>query len=127
MEKIILKEKLTNILIFSLIGAILFTYASTFFYQKELALTTAGEFTKDEAVRMNLTTSIYRGWPSIIFWGGLELPKVSSVGELVGYIPAYLFYFVMIGLYLVPNLLFWGLVSFVLVIIYYSLLRFLGK
>jgi len=68
-----------QILVISIIGAIVFTYISTFFYREEIALTTAGQFTKEEALRMNLKTDTYYGWPSTIFWGGLGIPKVNSL------------------------------------------------
>jgi len=98
----------------TVIGSILFTFLSTFFHEEELAVTTMGEFSKEEAARMNLDTQTYKGWPEVMYWWGFGLPKVDSPFELIGYIPAYIFWFVLVGLSFLPNLLFWGLASFVL-------------
>lgn len=111
----------------TVIGAILFTYLSTFFHQEELAVTTMGEFTEEEATRMNLDTQTYKGWPKAMYWWGFGLPKVDSPFELIGYIPAYIFWFVFVWLSIAPNLLFWGAVSFVLSLICSIIYKLLPK
>jgi len=108
----------------TVIGAIVFTYLSTFFCQKEMAFTMMGDYIKEEAVRMGLETQIYKGWPSLMPWQRFEIEKLDNPTFFILYLWAYLFLIIIFSL---PNLLFWGLASFVLMIIYYSALRLLKR
>jgi len=89
------------------VGAIIFTYLSTFIYHEELAVSTMGTFSKQEAESINLETQIYKGWPQTMLWF-IGIPKVNSTNELLGLMPALTFLAFWTGLTLIPNLLFWG-------------------
>lgn len=111
----------------TLVGAILFTYLSTFFYQEELAITKIGDYTKEEAAYYGYETEIYKGWPNVIYWGGFGIPSdVRSLLDFIGYIPAYILYFAVVLMSIIPDLLFWGFVSFILIILFYGVQKTLG-
>lgn len=96
-----------------LLIAIVFTVLATVFHSEELASDIKmGVFNRQEAAELNLPTSRYYGWPMVITYvkvDGLERDPIGALPFLI------IFVILPILFEVFANLMFWGLVSLILV------------
>jgi len=113
-----IERKLVKIIIVSFLGSILFTTGSMFFHKERRAFTTYGDYNEQQAKKQNLETGWYYGWPVAISLPSLGLISDKSVSNvIVGSVLANLFTLFLFLITSVPNIVFWGSILFLVVLL----------